>query len=312
MRKLLLLICIVHLVSQRSCDSNLKPRSGVPATDQTESRAQPDSTSISVSTHGPYFLGRQKRTKVWVHVGRIRFHSPRIQWPESDLFYSITDSTSNVLLRRNFPADGDFEMSFGFSQEEIPRIGGVLVCARSVVPSAPGSGVDYQILGLSEVGQIVSLTGVIETESFKIVFLNTSKGPIPVDPSDSLARPFVESEVWTGYFLALFYHSIFPGGITYDDAGGPFNFERIPVHIDATDARRYRERHKQTTNTIRLFPSPDADQSTAQVVHVLPQSSVRFLDAAYRGGWWLHIIVDGREGFISADDFVTIGLPPAG
>jgi len=272
-----------------------------------------DSITFTSETKGPFLVGNDELVRVYVSITRVHFpKSIAPDWPESDISYTISDSLGTALLRRNFPATGGWKMSFDFSQEDIPTIGKVLNCSREVVPSAPGSGVDFQLLGLNDLGQIVSFTGVISSESIKIVFLNPSQGTTPTSPYQAFSRPFVENEFWTGNFTAVNYYSIYPTGVTYDDAGRPYGFEKIPVRIDLEQAQNYRESNKDNLPTICLFDKPDRNSTDFKKVLVKVKSSIQFLDAVYRGGWLLHIVIDGQEGYVDSDDFNKIGLPDAG
>jgi len=271
-----------------------------------------DSVTFTTETTGPFIIGNNKSLDVFVNITRV--HYPKTiapYYPESDISLSITDADKTILLRKNFPATGEYEMTFSVRQEFIPSIGNVLVCFRQLDPSAPGSGEDYQIFGLNSLHQIVNISGIISTPEYKIAFLIPNyKAPIPVSPQEKLAKPFLESEHWTGNFTVLFYNSIYPDGFTYDESVSPYYFETTPVRIDTNEARQWRKRQKEDSLTITLFISPDSDSS--KVIEIRPVSSIQFLNAVRRDRWWLHIVIDGQQGYICGEDFSKIGLPDAG
>jgi len=317
MEKIRFALFLILVFTFNNCGQKSQQNAGYLKSTQTTSLSQPDlkdSVTFISRTEGPFLIGNSKRIRVFISITRVHFpKSIAPNWPESDVSYTIVDSTGAILLRRNFPANGEWDMSFDFTQEDIPSIGSVVNCGREVVPSAPGSGADYQLFGLNSIGQIVSLTGVISSETFKIVFLNPSQGTTPISPNDALSRPFIESEIWTGNFTALVYHSIYPDGVTFDDAGqSTFGFEKIPVRINDDETRQNRERNKDKAPIISLFDSPDRNSTNFKNISVDAGSSIQFLNAVRRDGWWLHVVIDTREGYVRSEDFDAIGLPDAG
>lgn len=273
-----------------------------------------DSITFTSQTKGPFLIGNDEPVRVYVTIIRVHFpESMAHNMPESDVSYEISDSLGTIFLRRNFPATGECEMSFDFTQEDIPTIGKVLNCTREVLPSAPQSGVDSQLLGLDDLGQIVSLTGVISSETFKIVYLNPSQGTTPTDPFKAFSEPFVEGEFWTGNFTAVNYYYINPTGVPYDAAETlPYGFEKTPVRIDPDQAQNDRALNKDQAPTIFLFTKPDRNSKDFKKVLVKVKSSIQFLDAVYGSGWWLHIIIDDQEGYVQPDELNKLGLPDAG
>lgn len=277
-----------------------------------------DSATFTTRTQGPFTIGGTGHITVFVRIVHISFPgSSQVAFPESDVSFSIIDSADTVLHTEQFSGTGEDEVSVDFSEYDITSIGRVLIWSTVYYPSAPNTELSFQIVGRNAVGQIVYFTPAITTQHFSIVYLDSLRGAILIDPDQPTARPFVQYEDWTGNFRVFRFLHIEPKGVsdTVDVEDQTAFFEHSPVRIDSAEAREYREGSSDTSSTITLFPSPDSDGTQATTIHLRPDSIVRFLDATYREKeaiWWLRIIIDGKQGYVSGRDLETLGLPSAG
>ena len=87
---------------------------------------------------------------------------------------------------------------------------------------------------------------------------------------------------------------------------------RYEVRIDS--ARAKSDRAHARKNTVSLYTAPTKTTGIPNAMRVGPNARIEFLDAVEDNGneLWLHLRIDGNEGYIARDDFEAVGLPAAG
>jgi len=303
---------------RRNTTTDAKPLSD--SAQAGESPSEPGISAIPDSTFvrriGPVTVGRDRVMNVYVQITHVHLASGKQDgWPDSDTSFVVVDSLGRELFRRSaITTLGGAETDFDCFQFTIPTIGSTLACRSSIAPTNPGDGEDTQFLGLDSKGKLVALTAVIPQPASKVVFLdsrNTLK-PIFVDPGEPFAKPAFEIQFWAGNFEVKAYYHIYPDGFMEGKQPMAFDFETIPVVVDSLEAQKERQRSLRANVTVLLCDKPNKDVTGTNRVPVGVNSKIKFLDAAYLGGWWLHVVIDGHEGYVPNRDFVYLGLPDAG
>lgn len=153
------------------------------------------------------------------------------------------------------------------------------------------------------------------------------KGGIGVEPLASTAD-VLELRAWTGYFYALVPLRVDwmrgewgEGEECYRLAQGALQEKGCNMQVQAT--RRIPPADDGTA-FVRLFAGTDADPYDVESVPVRGDSQVEFLETRAVAHWqasgereectfddlWLHVRVDGKEGWVhTPDDFTVLGLP---
>lgn len=275
-----------------------------------------ESLTVTSRTLGPFTVGRHRPRTVYVRITETHLADvDTFEWPDSDTAFVIVDSLGSELVSRFAGTTiGWTETRYGCASLPVPTAGRVLACFTSISPSDPGDGEDTEYFGLDSSGILVPITNVIPERNPSIVFLDpTSETVARVVGQDFPGGvPAFVDKRWTGNFEVEEFYRIYPDGFSANQHPGVFGFERYRVSIDTLLARRDREGSDDPVTDVSLCERPDQDATCPRRVEVRSGSTIDFLDAVYRGGWWLHVIIDGVDGYVPGADHHALGLPDAG
>jgi hypothetical protein len=278
-------------------------------------QAQTDSTFSSTELLGPFSIGHVSTKTIYAKIIHVHLREGQHDgWPDSDTCLVVLDSAGNSLLCWGLDAVlGSSKTEFYCFQHTIPIVGSVLACSQEVYPSAGESGFTT-MFAFNSKGKFVDVVEPLSEFPGKIVYLDTRSmiRPVFADSTRPYAQPAIQTTLWTGNFAAKEYHRIFPEGVPEDNQPLTYVFKEIPVEIDSAQAVRNRRRDDEGARTIHLLSKPGSPTSKIKTIRIRPDTVIRFLNALHSNVWWLHIIVDGHEGFVGEEDFWSIGLPPAG
>ena len=281
------------------------------------------------STAGPFIIGQVHQMSVYVRITHVRLGPEYQYWGDSDTALVVVDKAGKELFRRSSQVKlGGGETSFECSQVHIPTVGNTLMCVCTDAPAVSNEGTDVQFFGLNLKNKFVPITSTIPQNSYKLVFLDsrTKKKPIFVDSLKSYAKPAFEAALWTGYYDAKVYFKIYPQGFSENKQKDLFHFDQIPIDIDSTDIAQSRQEYSKRENTVSLYPRPSADypkdentvslsnHSSTNVtgvknIIVKPTSRLKFFYASYLHGWWLHVSIDGHDGYVTDHGCSDLGFP---
>jgi hypothetical protein len=193
------------------------------------------------------------------------------------------------------------------------------------LPSAPDSGGPWQIFGVWN-GKFMQLGKPFTAQGEMIRFV---PGPVTkIGEATSFRPDLIELRVWTGNF-----HVTVPVTLNWMQGQlvAPRCFEQtgqgfregtceLPAEVERTPV-------SDELTFVRLFTEADERFATPRHVVVKNTSKVEFLGARVRvvpslgtileigiaDDPWLHVRIDGREGWLhTQEDFLAIGVPEAG
>jgi hypothetical protein len=271
----------------------------------------PTRTEVRKVTRGPFEVGIRPQ-KVTVEITTTTESVPGDPRGDRDSFV-VRGRDGEELLRRDERSanarDSYSDMGIVPAVVPIPDAGAALLIMRSFSPSAPGTGEDGQFFGFTREGRLVPITGIIAPTTNDTAASNFHVTRFAVDGSSRLA---VEVEEWADNFTVLRHYPIDPEGAPAGDAVA-LEEKRYKVRIDAKEAARDREDSElDPVVTLRSAPSDDAP---GQLYVIEASSTIEFLDAAReKDQWWIHVKIDGREGYVSSvgRELDVLGLPSAG
>jgi len=289
-------------------------------------------------TAGPFHVGTQTFTFV-KHIQKIDgSKSPddsTVEW------WELRDATGKAAYREQYGVsfeNGTFTETEDVGARELKtKFGqGILVDGMSL-PSAPNSGSWVQVFGLFN-GKLVPFSGPIATEgefleeevdSFQPSALSRGQQP------QTVSRDVLNFRMWTGNFNITYavaidwtQSALHPAWTCMERTSkGPSSACRYKVQADPAP--------RTEMTFVRLFSEPDPSFPPKHVV-IKPDSKIEYLEAQMLVSWnsneknttfgvqvsdapspsdpiWLHIRVDGQEGWIfGEEDFEAVGLPTAG
>jgi hypothetical protein len=306
---------------------------------QTQPPAQSQTPRLITSeqTQGPFRIGEQSFTFV-KHLQRIEgSKSPddvTVDW------WELRDASGNPVFRQDYPPrfqDGAFEETMDVSARETKtQYGHGILVDGGWLPSAPNSGWWVQLFGLFN-GKLVSFGEPISTDGDYLGEAVLTYEPTAIFRGQTVqpvSHDVLRFKEWTGNFFIIYDVIIDwmqakarPAWTCQQmTSPGPGSACRYKVEAEPV-------RGKDLT-FVRLFAEPDAGFTPKHVV-IKPESNIEYIEAQVPVVWtttennasfgvsishsapgsemWLHIKVDGQDGWISGEeDFEAIGLPQAG
>ncbi len=261
---------------------------------------------------GPFTVGKDHPMTIRVRITHVHLGRDAPDWPDSDTLLVVLDSSGRRLYRQSaYTTLGGAETKFGCSQVHIPTVGNVLMRSTDISPVDGIDGESFQFFGINSKREFVSLAPAVTGFKHKIVFLDsrTRRKPVAADSSLPYAKPAIEVERWTGYYLAKMYYHIYPEGFSRGKHRRFFHFDEIPVSIEPGEVTRWRQESNEGDAHISLFPRPAEDSSLVRHITVKSNSIIKYFYASYVHGWWLFLSIDGHKGYISESDCPKLGFP---
>jgi hypothetical protein len=286
----------------------------------------------SDETQGPFHVGDQIFTLV-KHIQKIQgSKSPddsTVEW------WELHDASGNPVYRQQytvaFQNGALLETDDVGARELKTNFGHGILIEGGSLPSAPNGGWWVQVFGLFN-GKLVSFSPEISADgeflgedvaTFEATAMFRGQQP------QQVSHDVLKFRAWTGNF-AIEYN------IIIDWMQGKVRPEWICSQLTSkgrSSACRYKvqaDPHPVGEMTfVRLFGEPDEGFTPKHVV-IKPESKIEFIEAQAPVFWsieqnnasfgvsdsekiWLHIKVDGQDGWISGEeDFEAVGLPQSG
>jgi len=309
-----------------------------PATPAAQSQPSQSQTSAapplvaSDETLGPFHVADQVFTFV-KHVEKIQgsksADDTSVEW------WELRDASGKSVQRQQYGLNfqnGTFEETEDVGARELKgKFGqGILVSGMSL-PSAPSSGWWVQLFGLFD-KKLVPFSPVISTDGEFVgedVSTFTPTAMFRGQQMQPISHDILKFRLWTGSF-SIYYNLIvdwIQGKVRPEwicsqrTSKGPSSACRYKVEVEA---------HRGSELTfVRVFSEPDEGFTPKHVI-IKPESKIEFIEAQMAVSWsadqnnisfgvansdklWLHIKVDGQDGWITTEeDFEALGLSMAG
>jgi len=276
----------------------------------------------TVRRYGPFELRNTEDIpfRVFVEVGHVRFASmEESPFAETDYSYAFVGSDGKVLYRVSGPwGSGEDALRYEPVQLAVPPVGPLVLLMSRYAPTVPEEGLDGRLFGLDPLGEIVPYSGTLgptggsRASEFRPVLIKmTGENSTASEyATDGEGIPAIEVSHWTGYFTV---HRLFavwakssPTTMIYQT--------RYRIEIDSAEAVASRARHRAELedSTVAVYARPSTSERVLSRMPIHLKSSIRFIDAVKQDTWWLHVWIDGVEGYVIEEDFMKLGLSPAG
>lgn len=270
----------------------------------------------TVRKKGPFTIGKDESRTVTAEIYSSKTSDRYQNQIICDVTLLIKDQNGVLLLKKEFNPQKRDAVSYDVEAIDAPGIGKVLLLSENIDPGAPGTGSSYRLFRFNSKGEFVPITGVISPYCIKI-----KSNCFEIVPYGENATPAIKSESWTTSFFVIYHYPINPEGHAAIKAI-PIKKRDLPVEVDLLEAmkgrKNYAEWYPNQKQEITLYSTKNFnDQKTLKIV-VKTDSKIQFLDATPDKDnknyiWWLHISIDGQEGYVKdLEDFRKLGLPFAG
>jgi hypothetical protein len=265
-------------------------------------------------TYGPFKIGIESPHKIKVRIRSIVRPKKDCLNPTSDLSLVCLDERSKIVYKVDRSNNCEEKSIFSAEEVKLPTEGSALLVMDGELPGDPAEWIDAQFFSYNNQGQFVPITGRLfpytnEESSDQLPIVKRT-----IQGIDSL---FVQLQDWSGNFYYVNYYPVHLESIV-DGNAKAIEQSKYELRIDTNLARKERERVK--IDTVTLYDISSKKGNIPIKICIRPNTKITFLDATrsewdasvQRNPWWLHIIIDGKEGFIPEEDFRAIGLPAYG
>jgi hypothetical protein len=286
----------------------------------------------SDETQGPFHIADQTFTLV-KHIEKIKDSKspddPSVEW------WELRDSGGNAVYRQKYGMDfqnGSFRDTEEVTARELrTKFGQGILVEGSSLPSDPRSGWWVQAFGLFD-RKLVPFSAPISTDGEFLGEDVSTYQPSTVfrgQQQPPVSHDVLKFRMWTGNFNIHY-------SVIIDWLQAKVRPEWICSQMTSkgrSSACRYQVDAESNQNSelsfVRLFGEPDEGFTPKHLV-IKPESKIEFIEAQAAVGWntdqnnasfgvdnsekiWLHIKVDGQDGWISGEeDFEAVGLPQSG
>lgn len=306
----------------------------VPAPYQTAKPADRSGVEDIEEQRGPFAMGEQNYT-AWLHVKRLAAATdPLLAQTLAGL--EIRDAAGNVAYEKSFPyaiAAGLFQQDVSASVERVSgRTGAGLVIhyteqAAASQAGQPQANEFWQLFGLingklAALGKPATIGEPGTSGPFMGVMMRAANGTVSViNQPDTM-----EVRAWTGNFYVFVplrvdwnHGGLAQGQRCMEMLGGGLREVGCDMHVEAI-----RKTPADEFTFIRLLPEAHENPDAAQHLVVQKESKLEILGSRAITTWnenggliqpafsdvWLHVRIDGEQGWIHGeDDFAAVGLP---
>lgn len=266
--------------------------------------------------YGPFKVGFPVQRTVYVDIINYKADEPKeCNWgfdPDDDgqtvISMIVTSEKGEVLYRKNYPIIDQYG-SINLRPKQVnlsDNKGALLLVYYLFNPSAEGTGVNCQFFSINQYDSFLPVTGIFpqgDEDEAKITELKIN----------GKTKFCYTSLLWSGNFNVVQYYQIYLSGASgvyiIGDDTEPLKLPEYPIQINELKAEEQRQ-----NGSIRLFKVAGKADKGIMKVQINKQSKVKFLGAKYiddeRRPWWLHVVVDGEEGYLNdRNEMAILGLP---
>ncbi len=252
-------------------------------------------------------------------------------------WWELRDSSGKAVYHQQLGValgDGRFDDTESVDAGQLnTKLGQGILVSGAGLPSAPEDSGWYQVFGLFN-GKLIPFGPPMSTEgeflgeavdSFQPSVMFRGQQP------QTVTRDVLNFRVWTGNFSIIYpvlidwmQAKVRPAWTCYrQTAKGMVAACQYKVQVDSAT------RANEDLTFVRMYAEPEEGFPVTHVV-VKPDSKIEFLEAQLAVDWsvtkdnisfgagngsdvWLHVRIDGQEGWIhTQEDFQAIGLPQSG
>lgn len=290
--------------------------------------SQVDSVKSIITTKaiGHFLITTHDSVDVFVKVDKVKyFDKKKFDFDGADVSIRIEDNNGKVCFLKNLSTTHNALNDI--NSIDLPGIGKALILVYDQFPCYGKMCRSFQIFGFNELGYFVPFTGIIDLGNggnaelvcnFKLKWMDIHGNEVSAsknasfDPSYFPADDQLYIEVPTDFILfqvkSLNYFPIYIGGLWYDKAYVQNTFGRSPIFynnsniivIDNMDNERFKEPKilYNTPNTLGDY----------KLVNFKLNTTVKLIDMIVDSETWIHLEIDGVEGYMTYSDFSMSGF----
>lgn len=290
--------------------------------------SQVDSAKAIITTKiiGQFLITTHDSIEVLVKLDKVKYFDKQFAgFNEADVSIRIENKEEKIYYLRNLSTSNNALIDI--KNIDLPVIGKALILVYDLFPCYGTGCRSFQIFGFNELGYFVPFTGIIDlamngnaelVSNFKLKWMNNRGNEVPFkknvlyDPSLYLAQNQLYIEVPYDYILfevqTLNYFPIRTSGVWLEKDYNQNSFNKGPIfynnsNIIVVDSNQ-NERYQKPKN---LYNTPNSLADYKSVIFK-QNTKVKLIDMKHHSETWIHLEVDGVEGYMTYYDFSMTGL----
>jgi hypothetical protein len=281
---------------------------------------------ITTKTIGQFLITTHDSIEVIVKVDRVKyFDKKKSDFDEADVSIRIEDKNEKVYYLRNLSTTQN--ALNGIKSIDLPGIGKALILVYDQFPCYGTMCCSFQIFGFNEIGYFVPFTGIIDlgltgnaemVANFKLKWMNHQGNEVSASKNASYEPSYYPAdnqlyiEIPTDFILfevkSLNYFPIYLSGVWYDNDYKQSMFNKGPIFynnsniivIDDMSNERFKE-----PKILYTIPNTLGDY---KLVNFKLNTTVKLIDMIVDSETWIHLEIDGVEGYMTYYDFSMSGF----
>lgn len=280
---------------------------------------------ITTKTIGQFLITTHDSVEVIVKVDKVKYlDKQKFSFDEADVSIRIEDKNGKAYYLRNLST---IENALnGVKSIDLPGVGKALILVYDQFPCYGTGCCSFQIFGFNGLGYFVPFTGIIDlgncgnpdlVANFKLKWMDIHGNEVSASKNTSFDQSYYPDgdqlyiEVITDFVLfevqSLNYFPIYRGGVWYDKGYGQYTFNKDPVFYNNSNIVVMKDTNEDYKEPKALYTIPNTLGDYKLVIFKL-NTKVKLIDMKLNSESWIHLEIDGVEGFMTYSDFSMSGF----
>jgi hypothetical protein len=284
--------------------------------------SQVDSVKSIITTKivGQFLITTHDSIEVLVKLDKVKYFDKKPDYDEADVSIRIEDKNGKVYYLRNLSTSHNALRDI---KSIDLTIGKALILVYNMFPCLGRGCESFQIFGFNELGYFVPFTGIIDladggnaeqVSHFKLKWMDNhgievpSKKNVSFYPNNNqlyieVPDIFILSEVQT-----LTYYPIYSSGQWYDKDYKQDNFEKSPIFYNNSNVIVISEKDIEKFRKSKILYTQPNTLSDYKYINFKINTVVKLLDKTEDSESFVHLVIDGIEGYMTYNDFMNSGF----
>jgi len=280
---------------------------------------------ITTKTIGQFLITTHDSIEVIVKVDKVKYLGKPIPGMssdgEADVSIRVENKEKGVYYIKNLSTT-DNGVRY-IKTIDLPGIGKALVFVYEMFPCLGRGCESFQIFGFNELGYFVPFTGIIDLDMggnsetvthFKFKWMDNHGTEVPSTKNVSFYSTnnhlyievpdmFISSQ-----FQTLTYYPIHADGQWYDKEYKQDNFGKPPIFYNNSNVIVIDEEHIENFRKSKILYNQPNTLAEYKYVNFKINTEVKLLDMTEGSESWVHLTIDGMEGYMTHNDFINAGF----
>jgi hypothetical protein len=279
---------------------------------------------ITTKTIGQFLITTHDSIEVIVKVDKVKYLGMQIPGlssdGEADVSIRVENKEKGVYYIRNLSTTDNALRDI---KSIDLTIGKALILVYGMYPCLGRGCESFQIFGFNELGYFVPFTGIIDladgenaeqVSHFKLKWMDNhgtevpSKKDVSFYPNNNqlyieVPDIFILSEVQT-----LTYYPIYSSGQWYDKDYKQDDFGKSPIFYNNSNIIVINEKDIEKFRKSKILYTQPNTLTDYKYVNFKTNTVVKLLDMTRDSESWVHLTIDGMEGYMTLNDFENAGF----